>query len=361
VIFARTQRPPNFATVLSHEKIEAFRMIALALFIAATAAAAAPQTSLPMQPGFHTGIVLTEASPLASTAEILRRAFTPLTAQHVAAVSSIAGEPIDLSRESFAIYVPTRKPPQGYALLVFVPPWDRAKIPAGWATVLDDKGVIFVSADQSGNEMKVETRRMPLAVIAAQQLMHDYGVDPSRVLVGGFSGGSRVALRLALAYPDVFRGALLNSDSDPIGTPQVPLPPAELLHQFQERSRIYYLSGDLDLGAKSMQAASESSLQKWCVLDVRAAAMYHTGHATADQRSLSRALDALLDLAPASHEGLAECRAHVQSELASDGQRIESLIASGDKVAARQALNDLNAKFGGLATDRMGELEKTLN
>jgi len=314
----------------------------------------------PIAPGLHPSITFDRASPLASTAEIVRRTFSPLAAQHIAATYSLAGQPIDIAHETFTLYVPEHRPPQGYALLVFVPPTELNKVPPGWAAVLDDKGVIFVSAAHSGNDTKVESRRMPLAVIAAEQLMHDYAVDPSRVLAGGFSGGSRVALRLVLAYPDVFHGALLNSDADPIGTAAIPLPPVDLFHRFQESSRVFYITGELDAAARGMQASSESSLQAWCVFDVHATAMPHAGHTPADARALSLALDTLLDPAPTRHDGLAECRARVQSELASEVQRIEALIATGDKAAARQALTGLDAKFGNLVAVQILALEKKM-
>lgn len=313
-----------------------------------------------MEPGLHSNVAFTEASPLASTAEIVRRAFSPLTAARIAATHALSGQPIDIARETFTVYVPPRKPPQGYALLAFVPPTDLDKVPSGWTPVLDEKGVIFVSAAHSGNDAKVESRRMPLAVTAAEQAMRAYGVDLARVLVGGFSGGSRVALRLALAYPDVFRGALLNSDSDPIGTPAIPLPPADLLHRFQEGSRVFYIAGDLDPVARSMQAGSETSLQSWCVFDIRGAAMPHAGHAPADARTLSLALDALLDPAPANRDGLAQCRARLQGEIAAAAGHVQSLVAGGDKAAARQALAGFDAKFGGLAAAQIIALEKTL-
>ena len=54
-------------------------------------------------------------------------------------------------------------------------------------------------------------------VLAAYNVMKRYAVDPQRVFVSGFSGGARVAMRLALAYPDLFRGALMDAGSDPIG------------------------------------------------------------------------------------------------------------------------------------------------
>jgi len=314
----------------------------------------------PLAPGLHASVVLDRVSPLSSTAEVVRRTFSPLTAQRMTGGASPAGQPIQIAQERFLIYVPTHRPPQGYALLVFVPPNDDAAVPPGWASVLDDTGVIFVSAENSGNDSKVESRRMPLAVAAAQQLMQDYDIPPSRVLAGGFSGGSRVALRLALSYPDVFRGALLNSDADPIGTAAIPLPPADLFHRFQENSRLYYIMGDLDTAGRSMQAASEASLQRWCVFDVHAAAMPHAGHTTAGESTLSLALDTLLDPMPARREGLDACRAGLQNEMAAGAQRVESLIAAGDKAAARQALSDFDAKFGGLAADQSLALEKKL-
>ena len=158
----------------------------------------------------------------------------------------------------------------------------------------------------------------------------------------------------------MFRGALLNSGSDPIGTEAIPLPPADLLHRFQESSRVYFLTGDLDMGPRGEQAESKASLQKFCVFDVQTAAFWRAGHTTADKHALSAALDALLDPVPAKRDGLSECRARNQSELASAVQRIETLIASGDKASARQALTDLDTKFGNLAADQILALEKKL-
>jgi predicted esterase len=314
----------------------------------------------PLAPRLHTSVTLDRVTPVSSTAELLRRVYSPLTAQRIATTGTTTGQPLDIARETFAVYMPEHKPPQGYALLVFVPPSSATNLPAGWASVLDDDGVIFVSANNSGNDATVQFRRIPLAVMAAEQAMQDYGVNPSRVFVGGFSGGARVALRLALAYPDVFRGALLNSGSDPIGTAAIPLPPADLLHRFQEGSRVYFLTGDLDMGPRGEQAESKASLQKFCVFDVQTAAFWRAGHTTADKHALSAALDALLDPTPARHDGLAECRARLQGELAADVQRVETLIVSGDKASAQNALNDLDAKYGNLAADQILALEKRL-
>src|SRR5208282_4778992 len=73
------------------------------------------------------------------------------------------------------------------------------------------------------------------ALLAAQNIMHRYTVNPDRVYVAGFSGGSRVAMRLALGYPDLFRGALLNAGSDPIGDALAPIHPRILFSAFRPR------------------------------------------------------------------------------------------------------------------------------
>ena len=199
----------------------------LALLVAGWTGAAAQDAA----PGLHEDVVFSAYPPLARNSELLSRVFTPLTLAGIqrdfARTGKTLGEAsFDLAAEKFLVYVPPVKPTQGYGLMVFVPPWQKAQLPKRWGPVLDQFGMIFVSAARSGNDEDIISRREPLAVLAALNVMAQYPVDPSRVFVGGMSGGARMALRLALAYPDLFHGALLNSGSDVIGTIYEPcLPP----------------------------------------------------------------------------------------------------------------------------------------
>ncbi len=191
----------------------------------------------PSPTGLQRDVVFSQAAPLASSAELVRRLLSPLAAERVRAAIAASGkvlneQSIALPEESFILYVPPAPPPRGYGLLVFVPPWEEARLPPDWPPVLDRLGVIAVSAARSGNRADIFGRRAPLAVIAAQNVMARYPVDPDRVYIAGFSGGSRVAMRLVLGYPDLFRGAILNAGSDPVGEGEAPLPPRELLDQF---------------------------------------------------------------------------------------------------------------------------------
>jgi pimeloyl-ACP methyl ester carboxylesterase len=311
-------------------------------------------------------VTFADYSPLSRNLELARRMLTPLTAAQLPQIlaskgSKMAEQPVELAQEKFALYVPSSAPPaRGYGLIVFVPPWNGVKVPDDWAPVLDQYGIVFVSAARSGNDATALGRREPLALLAERNVAKRYPIDPMRVYVAGFSGGSRIAMRLALGYPDVFRGAILNSGGDPIGDAIVPLPPRDLFLQFQNSSRLVYLTGGRDTFVLNAAAASRRSMRDWCQFNVEDIVSQSAGHETIDGSALSRALVAL-SVPPESNAGqLQSCRSNIESELAAQVRQVESLIASGQREAAWSLLHDLDAHFGGLAAPKSLELARTL-
>src|SRR5215469_14168309 len=90
------------------------------------------QPPTPASVGLQQGVALTGYSALAHTSELLRRLLSPLEAAEVRKALDSSGKPlieqsVDLAEERFTLYVPPQAPPQGYALMVFVPPWDDAR------------------------------------------------------------------------------------------------------------------------------------------------------------------------------------------------------------------------------------------
>ncbi|HVX05039.1 MAG TPA: PHB depolymerase family esterase [Rhodanobacteraceae bacterium] len=327
----------------------------------ATICAAPPPT------GLQRDVVFGASAPLARNGELLHRLVSPfhvLDMQRAMAgnPSAMQAFPLAPARQHFALYVPASPAPAaGDALLVFVPPWNDARIPTEWIPVLDRNHVIFVTAAGSGNDADVLNRRDPLALLAAYNVMQRYHVDPARVYVGGFSGGSRVALRLALAYPDLFRGALLDAGSDPIGTAQVPLPSAPLLHRFQQSSRIVFLTGNDDTIRQAQRARSDESLQHWCAFDTDSVTLLHAGHVLADAAGFAQALAALFKPVAPDLMKIDACRARNAAALAQELGNAESLIHSGHPDRARRALTEIDARFGGLAAPRSIELLRALD
>jgi len=305
--------------------------------------------------GLQEDVTFAAYTPLAGNAERMRRLLSPLTAWRMQralrqAHQQLGEQAIDLAQEHFTLYVPTRAPPpQGYGLLVFVSPWDDVREARQWRAALDRHDTILVGAARSGNDTDVLNRREPLALLAAFNVMQRYHVDPDRVYAGGFSGGSKVALRLALAYPDVFRGVLLEAGSDPIGTPEIPLPPADLLHRFQQTARVVYLTGDRDDYHQREDARSREALRDWCVANLSSVAMPWKAHELADAGSFGRALDALAQPAQSDPDKLARCRAAHEQSLQSQLQRVQALINAGQREDARKLLEQVDASYGGLA------------
>lgn len=315
--------------------------------------------------GLLRDVAFSAYTPLSGNLELARRSLTPFNAASLpgrlaSAGKALAEQPIDLSAERFIAYVPPAPPPGGYALLAFVPPWPEASLPRGWAAVLDRQGVIFVSAARSGNEESVLARREPLALLGAHNIMQRYPVDPERIYVGGFSGGARVAMRLALAYPDLFRGAFLNAGSDPIGSADIPLPPRELFERFQSSTRLVYLTGERDDAHVADDSVSLQSMRHWCVLALDGFTTPRAGHEIADALGLSRALEALRARAPPEAGRLTRCRAGLEAELTKGFERVEALKAGGRKPDAQQLLRRLDEHFGGLAAPRSLELARAL-
>jgi len=307
-------------------------------------------------------VVFTDYSEKSSSAELVRRMLSPLAALELKRQMGRTGkqmveQSIKLSEEKFVVYVPAPRPARGYALLVFVPPWQDARLPSGWTAVLDRYGVIFVSAARSGNDESVFDRREPLALLAAHNAMQRYPVDAERVYIGGFSGGSRVALRLAVGYPDVFRGAILNAGSDPIGDSHIPIPPKDLFLQFQS-TRLVYVTGEQDTSRLSDDSTSMHSMKKWCVFDVQSHVVRSGSHEVADSTALAWALSVLVhDVRPDPNK-LGACRIAIEQELNTKMQELDSLVAAGHDDEAQKLLLKLDGRFGGLASPRSIELAR---
>lgn len=320
--------------------------------------AAAPMTA----PGLHRDLTFDDYPAFARSSETARRLLSPRSHRARQGRLTAAGEGpgeqfFDLSAERFAVYVPKRKPPGGYALVVFIPPWQEAALPPGWASVLDENGAIFVTAAHSGNEESVHRRRIPLALAAAWNVTQKYDIDRSRIYAAGFSGGSRSAERMALEFPDLFSGAILNAGADPIGEAETPIPHADLLKRFQTTSRVVFVTGDRDEMGVTMDATARSSLRDWCVAHVRQITMQHVGHQAATPEALAEAFKALAADDDARAQARSErCRADLAARLAADVARVRALQTSGAPSAEIAAETDrLEARYGWLAADALAE------
>ena len=317
------------------------------------AAAPAYAQAQPVPGRLARAIALDTPSPYATNAMLLQRLLSPRRRERERILLEAGGDelapyPLDLGAEHFALYVPRQRPAAGYGLLVFIPPWQDAHLPMGWDHGLDRAGIIFVSAAQSGNDESIPARRIPLALTAAYALARKYQIDPDRIFVGGFSGGSRVALRVALAYPDIFAGVLLDAGSDPVGTDDIPLPGRALMDILQTRTRFVFVTGAMDAVNLAKDMETRLSLSSWCIEPTRSFEVPNVGHDVTDAAGLSAALDALTGPHRSDPARSARCRAALDARLAQARADAAALHALPPTAATDAALDRLDRTYGAL-------------
>ena len=311
-------------------------------------------------------VVFAHYSPLSRNAEIARRALPPLTyrrfQQTLAAKRlTLSEQAIDLANESFELYVPSAPaPPAGYGLLVFISPSDQPMRPRFWRALFDRRAMIYVSAQGSGNDTNILDRRVPLALLAYANVRERFAIDARRVYVGGLSGGSRVAEIVALAYPDIFRSALLNAGADPIdGQDGIYKPSAELFRAFQH-SRLVYVTGQRDEDVLAQDELSRRSMREACVLDVKSETMFGLGHEPLDAAAMDRALDDLEAPRAVDEAELARCNERIARQITAAVADAAATIARGDRDGARAKIKAIDARFAGLAAASIVELDTRL-
>ncbi len=137
-------------------------------------------------------------------------------AEVAGADSALAVETIIAPDEpiTWEVYVPeSYKPENPTGLMVYISPSRSGDIPRRWKSVMDKRNIVWIAANHSGNRVKV-ARRAIYAIVAPTLAGNHYKIDPERIYVSGFSGGSRIAGMVAADYPQLFKGAIFNCGID---------------------------------------------------------------------------------------------------------------------------------------------------
>lgn len=305
-------------------------------------------------------------SPLVAADEFSRRVFSPTTHDRLQRFQAHLGQravehTVNLADERFDVFLPSRQPQAGYGVLVFVSPIARWPLTRDWKKVLDRAGIIHVAALRSGNEQNVYERRIPLALHALENVRARWPVDPTRIYISGFSGGSRTAMRIAAAYADVFTGALLVGGAKVMGEEDFAPPPQEILQALQTRMRVVYSTGRHDAPNLRLDKRSFEALQARCVAHVWRINDPNVSHELPTRKTLERAL-AKLESPPdaAALEAHAHCMAGLRPRIEAELAAAEQAYAAGDKARAGELLGAADIAWGGFATARLVRLAREI-
>jgi hypothetical protein len=121
----------------------------------------------------------------------------------------------DLSQENFWVDVPSGYDgSEPWGLIVYNDPANVVTYaPDGWDQVLNDDKLIMIAPQKAGDDQSTD-RRQGLSVIAALEMMKQYGIDPKRVYAAGFDNGACMAAELAFHQSDIFSASIQCSDSN---------------------------------------------------------------------------------------------------------------------------------------------------
>lgn len=104
----------------------------------------------------------------------------------------------------WTVFLPNSKP---QAMLVFISPEANAKPQQSWLDVLNKMGVVWVGAENYGND-KANMQRILSALIGAEYATQELSLPDLPRFVAGMSGGGRVSSIIVEQFPDAFEGAV---------------------------------------------------------------------------------------------------------------------------------------------------------
>lgn len=304
-------------------------------------------------------------SPLASAPELTSRLLTPVTQDRIDKFRektdlSFVDQTIVAGDEPLEVFVPEPVGNHRYGVMVFIWPADDIQVPSDWWKVFRERNIIYVASRRSSNAENIFDRRVPLALHALEYVRGKYDVDMERVYVGGFSGGSRTAQRVAMAYPDVFRGVFLAGGSDALGGESGFTMPSERLSRLMQRqTRFVFSTGGNDSPNRAKDARARKSLASMCIQGIRVVPQHGVEHWVPDGQGFDKAMDKL-ERPVENADSAADCLADLEQRIKTELAEVAARVADGKLEAAGALLAQVDARYGGLAAPESVALSRII-
>ena len=183
----------------------------------------------------------------------------------------------------YRVRIPPGDSPSG--VLVFVKSGESGELPPGWAAQLDTQNLIWIAADNFGNEHP-RSQRILAAIAGLRLIESTETIDAKRLYLGGISGGGRIASQIMTRFPQYFRGALFIVGADFWTASEKPLLPQIAANRY------VFITGSADFNQLSMQRMYVNYRQAG-VKDAMLMDLPHFGHQFPNGEQLGAAIDFL--------------------------------------------------------------------
>lgn len=208
----------------------------------------------------------------------------------------------DIKTEKFRVMLPAGySTNESWGLLVWISAEDQARVPSQILSQLGAHRLLLVSAYKSGNG-RHPLDRFRLALDGTCNMCRTYVIDRKRLYVSGFSGGSRIASMLGVAYGDLFSGTLcfcgVNFFRTVRGSPAEEYPatydPApSALARAKQSGHFALVTGETDPNRLSTKTLSQAGFKRENFKNVLYLEVPGMGHAVPEAPIVSQALDFL--------------------------------------------------------------------
>ena len=208
----------------------------------------------------------------------------------------------DISAERFRVILPKPEDTnEAWGLLVWISAENNAQVNEDLVAQLAAHRVLLVSPLKSGND-RHPLDRFRLALDAVCNMSRMYSVDPKRIYVGGFSGGSRIASMLGVAYGDLFTGTLCICGVNSYLEVQVPggeeysatfSPDPGALARAKQVGHFALVTGETDPNRPGTKVLAQTAFRQQGFKHVLYLEVAGMGHAIPGTMSLKQALDFL--------------------------------------------------------------------
>lgn len=259
--------------------------------------------------------------------------------------------------ESWLIYAPDDyNPQQAYGVVVGVSSSPEPALPDQWRSAFKSAHLIFVTARKADRNSQILERRIPMALIGLNGVVHRYHVDPSRIYVFGAGEAAQVAASVAIGYGDVFSGGIFLNPQFKLGSKQIPMPAEPISRTLAKRARFVFLHTRDSFDRRKSHAATESFKER-CIAGVTEIALPRGNNVPAIQATADESL-AFLDQGSGDND--IHCVDQWVDKAHKDAERISKMIDNGNVETAKKALVDMQLEFGSLDAEDVLKLNARL-
>ncbi len=215
----------------------------------------------------------------------------------------------ETSKERFLMNVPdSYDASPGWGVMVWSNAGRSGGGPKDFIDAAAKKKLLWISADNAGNDRAVGVR-IGLALDAVHNLRQRYALDDKRTFVAGISGGGKVAEMAAIAYSDVFDGAIACAGANWYKDIPVPgkantawpatfrRPPWPIFLGARDDIAFVFITGDKDPNQQPVHAIVDSGFKPEKFRHVTLWDVPAMGHQAPPVEWFERAIDTLDDAA----------------------------------------------------------------